>query len=257
LEDARAAARELDRKRRSGEDRNPAKTRQAEKAARRVEKAEEQAAKKEASKPTMTFDKALDLCVENTTAKWTSDRDAKQVPDSLIKHAPSLGSMSITDINIEHVLAVLRPIWRTRSETASRIRGRIQRVLDTGYSALHPDDPLAAQELIDRNPARLTSHLKFLLGEHDRSVTPFEAMPLSQVACFVKALRDDGSIPALAIEFLLLGKPKRYGDECGMVRDRPRAACLVYSARANEKSARRRPRGAAIVQVHGNPSADG
>jgi integrase len=200
LEDARAAARGLDLRRRNGE--NVFKTRREEKLAQRTEKAAEAQAK--SVKPALIFDRALDLCIENTKAKWTSDKHARQFKESLLKHAAVLGPMAVADITIEHIIAVLRPLWRTHPETASRVRGRLQRVLDTGYSDLHRDHPLAAQELIDRNPARLTSHLKFLLGEHDRSATPFEAMPFAQVATFVKDLRADGSIAAFALEFCLL-----------------------------------------------------
>src|SRR5215471_10162354 len=115
LDDARAAARALDLRRRNGE--NVFKTRREEKLARRAEKATEETAKKQASKPAMTFDKALDLCIENTKAKWTSAKHAKQFKESLLTHAAVLGPMVVTDITIEHVIAVLRPLWRTRPET--------------------------------------------------------------------------------------------------------------------------------------------
>src|SRR5215467_12306394 len=126
LDDARAAARGLDLRRRNGE--NVFKTRREEKLAQRTEKAAEVKAK--SAKTALIFDRALDLCIENTKAKWTSAKHAKQFKDSLLKHGAVLGPMAVTDITIEHVIAILRPLWRTRPETASRIRGRIQRTLD-------------------------------------------------------------------------------------------------------------------------------
>jgi hypothetical protein len=173
LEDARAAARELDRKRRSGEDRDPATTRREAKLARRTQKAEEQAAKRaEASKTTLTFDRAMDGYIDSVKSQRTSDKHQGDYKTSLTKFAcPILGAMPVETIAITDVLAVLTPLWQRIPETASRVRGRIQSVLDYGYSVLHENDDQAVEHLVSRNPARLSSHLKRRLGAHD-AVSP-------------------------------------------------------------------------------------
>jgi hypothetical protein len=157
---ARAAARELDRKRRSGQDRDPAATRRQQKAERRTEKAEDAAAKKVEANKAPIFDRCIDGYWDAVRSKWTSERHAQQYKDSLVKYvSPIIGAKPVTEVTIEDILGCLRPIWREKAETASRLRARIEAVLNYAYSHLHPNDPLAAQRLIDANPARRSSHL--------------------------------------------------------------------------------------------------
>jgi integrase len=185
--------------------RDPLAIRDTARAARRAERTTKEAANDEQAKPSLTFDKAIDLAFEATKAKWTSGKHSDQWKDSLVRFAvPFVGHKSVTDINIEDVLAILRPIWTQTPETAFRLRARIEHVLSHAYSVLHHNSPLEAQRLIDVNPARRTSHLQYLLGVHDRTPQPFSTLPYSDVANFVGELRADGSVMAMATEFLLL-----------------------------------------------------
>jgi integrase len=204
LEAARAAARELDRKRRSGEDRDPAKTRQAEKATRRAEKDEAQAAKDAEESKAPIFDRCIDAFVENNRSRW-SVAHYEQVKSSLVRFAsPIVGHLPVDQITITHVIAILKPAWQSTAETTSRVRARLQGVLDLGYSLAHPDDHEAAQALVDRNPARASSHLRHILGHNDRTKTSFAAMDYRQVGAFMLKLRAINTASARCLEFLIL-----------------------------------------------------
>jgi integrase len=203
LADARKLRKQMAVTRVTGQD--PLAAKDAERETRRAEKAAKEAAREEADKLTLTFDAAIDLCFEAVKAKWTSLRHAAQWKRSLIVYAsPVIGDVSITEIGIEAILKILRPLWQRVPESASRIRARIEMVLNYGYSSLHPDSPAQAQRLVDANPARRTSHLEFLLGQHDRTPEAFAALPYARVHEFMTALRADGSITALALELLTL-----------------------------------------------------
>jgi integrase len=206
LEDARAAAREIDRKRRSGEDRDPAKTRREVKEARRAEKDEEKAAKdaEGAKSRAPTVDRCIDAYVDNNRSRWTSWHHA-QVKDSLVRFvAPIVGHLPADQVTITHVIAVLKPIWTTIPETARRTRARLQAVLDLGYSLTYPDDHEAAQALVDRNPARISSHLKHILGHNNRAKKPFAALDYRQAGTFMGKLRAIDTAAARCLEFCVL-----------------------------------------------------
>ena len=203
IADARKRRREMASIRATGQD--PLDAKDTAREARRATKAAKETVKQEADTPSLTFDKAIDLAFESMRAKWTSERHADQWKDSLVKYAsPVIGAKSCPEIDITDILSILRPLWQRVPETASRLRARIEHVLSHSFSVLHPDDPRAAQRLIDANPARRSSHLTFLLGAHDRTPEPFPALPYSDVANFVSELRADGGVDALALEFLIL-----------------------------------------------------
>jgi integrase len=203
LADARKLRKQMAVTRVTGQD--PLAAKDAERETRRAEKAAKEAAREEAAKPTLTFDAAIDLCFAAMKARWTNSKHSAQWKRSLILYAsPVIGAVSIAEIGIEGILKILRPLWQRVPESASRLRARIETVLNYGYSHLHSDSPAEAQRLVDANPARRSSHLKFLLGQHDRTPEPFAAMPYSQAAAFMADLRANDSVDALALEFLIL-----------------------------------------------------
>jgi integrase len=90
------------------------------------------------------------------------------------------------------VLKVLEPIWTTIPETASRVRGRIESILD--FAGRNP------------NPARWKGHLEYRLAKRNkaRTVEHLAAMPYSEIASFMADLRAVQSIPAMALELTIL-----------------------------------------------------
>jgi integrase len=106
---------------------------------------------------------------------------------------PVLGKLDIEAINTEHVLAVLEPIWEAKPETASRVRGRIETVLDfAGRNGA--------------NPARWKGHLEHKLARRNkvRTVKHLAALPYTEMAAFMAELRTVTSSQARALEFTIL-----------------------------------------------------
>jgi len=134
--------------------------------------------------------------VSSLESGWRNDKHRQQWRRTLEVYAASMRNKPVSEIGTDDVLAVLRPIWLTKSETASRVRGRIEKVLDAAKAkGLRSGD----------NPARWRGHLDHLLAKRaklQRGHHP--AMPWPDVPNFVAKLRASGSIGARALEFLIL-----------------------------------------------------
>ena len=113
---------------------------------------------------------------------------------SLARHAAPLRDMPLDRIETSDVLAVLMPIWKDRRVTASRLRGRIERILDAAkVKGLR----------FGENPARWRGHLDHLLNKATRlAPRHFAALPYSDVPQFVSDLRKRNGVAPLALEFL-------------------------------------------------------
>ena len=129
---------------------------------------------------------------------WKNAKHARQWVRTLKTYArPVVGSKWVDTIATEDVLNILTPIWTTKTETAKRLRGRIENILD--YAAAHQyRDPL--------NPARWRGHLDKLLPKpaQVKKVTHHPAMPHTAVPAFMVELSDNDSVSALALRFLIL-----------------------------------------------------
>jgi integrase len=111
---------------------------------------------------------------------------------------PALRSRPVDEIDTEAVLTVLQPIWKSKAETASRLRGRIEVVLDAARAKGHiPRN--------EANPARWRGHLDKLLPKRAKLTRGHHAaMPYADVPAFVKKLRERDATAALALEFCIL-----------------------------------------------------
>ena len=120
--------------------------------------------------------------------------------------------MDVIDVGL--VMRVLEPIWRTKSETASRLRGRIEAVLDWAkVCGLREGE----------NPARLKGNLSHLLAPKSkvRRVGGHPALPYAEIAAFVTDLRKRDGVSPRALEFAIL-TATRTGETLGpMERNRP------------------------------------
>jgi hypothetical protein len=104
---------------------------------------------------------------------------------------------SVDTVATEDVLAVLKPIWTAKAETASRVRGRIEKILDAAKAKGFRNG---------ENPARWRGHLDHLLPRRSKLTRGhYAAMPYEDVASFTGELRKQKSIAALALEFCILG----------------------------------------------------
>lgn len=129
---------------------------------------------------------------------WKNAKHARQWVSTLKTYArPEIGSKSVDAIATEDILKILSPIWTTKTETAKRVQGRVENILD--YAAAHKyRDPL--------NPARWRGHLDKLLPKPSRvkKVTHHPAMPHSEVPAFMSELSNNGSLSARALQILIL-----------------------------------------------------
>ncbi len=129
---------------------------------------------------------------------WKNTKHARQWVSTLKTYArPIIGEKPVDAVTTEDVLGILSPIWTTKTETAKRVQGRIENILD--YAAAHKyRDPL--------NPARWRSHLDKLLPRPSRvkKVAHHPAMPYAEVPAFMAELSENGSVSALALQFLIL-----------------------------------------------------
>ncbi len=144
----------------------------------------------------VTFDEAARRFIAARSPQWTNAKHAAQWRSTLQKHAsPVIGTLGVADVETAHVLQVLEPLWTSKNETASRLRGRLEQVLDwaKGHSFRQGD-----------NPARWRGHLDKLLSDpHKRVISHHPAVPVEEVYAFYQALRQREGIGARALEFVL------------------------------------------------------
>ena len=146
----------------------------------------------------VTFREAAAAYIEAHRAGWRNGKHANQWTSSLEKYVyPTIGDLPVQAIDTGLVIKVLEPIWKARTETASRIRGRIEMVLDAATARGHREG---------ENPARWRGHLDNLLPRKSRlrQVKHHAALPYMQIGTFIAALREQAGFAALALEFLIL-----------------------------------------------------
>ncbi len=156
-----------------------------------------------------TFEAAAMALVESKRSGWRSPKHAAQWLTTLKTHAfPMIGSMPVSDIGTDEVLRVLRPLWTRIPETASRLRQRIEAVLDAAR---------VKGWRTGENPARWKGHLAGELPQ-PRKVKRVEhrpALPWQQIGAFMEALTTHEGISALALRFAIL-TAARTGEVRGM-----------------------------------------
>jgi integrase len=195
LEKARDRAADARRLRRDGAD--PIEAKRAAKAAARVEAAK-----------SITFGAAAKRFINANAPGWKNTKHAAQWVMTLLGIDPkgkptkndycdSIRDLPIAAIDTALVLRIIEPIWATKTETANRIRGRIEAVIDAAK---------AKGEFKGENPARWKGHLDNLLPATSkvRKVRNHPALPYNQLPVFMSELRERDGIAAAALEFQIL-----------------------------------------------------
>lgn len=145
-----------------------------------------------------TFRAFTDDLLPEICKGFRNEKHQAQWASSLKAYAGLLDDVPVDEVTPDLVLKVLTPIWHSRAETASRVRGRIERVLDAARAKGLIEPPW-------ENPARWRGHLSNLLpARHKLTRGHHPAMPFSQVPDFVKALARRKSMAALALELTIL-----------------------------------------------------
>ena len=143
-----------------------------------------------------TFGDVADELLTALSPQWRNDKHRAQWTMTLKTYAAPLRSLPVEKVSTADVLRVLQPFWQAKPETASRLRGRIERVLDAAKAR-----GLRSGE----NPARWRGHLDHLLPRRQKlSRGHHRAMPYAEVSAFMVKLRAREAVAALALEFLIL-----------------------------------------------------
>ena len=155
------------------------------------------AAAQEAHVAGVTFRAVAEAYIAANEASWRNDKHRQQWRNTLASYVyPVMGELPVAKIGTSHVLTILEPIWREKPETASRIRGRIETVLDAAKARGYREG---------ENPARWRGHIGQLLPARARLTRGHhKALPYETLPAFAAELRNRTATAALALEFVIL-----------------------------------------------------
>jgi integrase len=143
-----------------------------------------------------TFERCAREFIADQEAGWTP-ASSEQWTQSLQDYVfPAIGGMAVDTVDTDHVLRVLKPIWKTKHDTAAKIRGRIERILDWAK----------AKKLRNggENPARWRGHMEHLLASNVKIDKHHEAVAVEEIPEFMRKVRACERVPARALEMLCL-----------------------------------------------------
>lgn len=183
----------------------------------------------------MPFELAARKAIAAKAVEWTNAKHALQWSSSLETYAyPVLSKMDVQEIETRHILEVLEPIWIEKTETASRLRGRIEAVLD--WATAH-------QSRTGLNPARWVGHLDQLLAKPSRvaKVKHHEAVPYKDVAQVLAKVANAAGQGARALQLQVL-TATRSGEVRGAVWEEFDLAGKVWVIPAERMKARKEHR---------------
>ena len=162
------------------------------------ERRDQQASLKAAQGKLKTFSEAMRGFLDDRSSGWKNPKHKQQWQNTLTAYAlPELGNLFVRDVELAHILNVLRPIWQEKTETASRLRGRIESVLD--WARVHGYRQ-------GDNPARWKGNLDAILPAPSKikSVKHHTALPFEKIGDFMAKLREHDGTAAKALEFCIL-----------------------------------------------------
>ncbi len=146
----------------------------------------------------ITFEKSAKDYIKAKKEEWKNKKHIKQWESTLEQYAyPVIGTMQVKDVELSHIVKILEPIWKTKTETAVRLRGRLESVLD--WAAVR-------QYRSQENPARWKGYLDKILASPNKikTINHFKALPPKGVGAFISKLREQEGTGARALEFLVL-----------------------------------------------------
>ena len=205
------------------------------------------------SAKSMTFRACAETYIETQEAGWRNAKHASQWRNTLKTYAyPIIGELPVEAIDIEMVLEVLNPIWKTKTETASRVRSRIEQVID--WAAVHG-------YRTGENPARWKGHLDKTLPARSKvqKVRHHPALPYEQMGEFMALLRSQKGVGARGLEFQIL-TAARTGEVIGATWDEINLDAKVWALpgeRVKSGSDHRVPLSTAAMEVVRNMKEKG
>lgn len=156
----------------------------------------------------ITFKDFATSCIQTKRAEWSNQKHGDQWVYTLEEYAyPVIGNKAVDEIVMEDILEILEPIWATKTETASRLRGRLEWILASATTR---------KLRSGINPALWRGFLQTILPAPNKikKVEHHKALPYRQVAALISDLREMVTIGALALEFTILNA-SRTGEVIG------------------------------------------
>ena len=159
--------------------------------------AEARAAGQAAAIAGISFKASAEAYIAAHEVGWRNDKHRAQWAATLATYVyPVMGDLPVSNIETAHVMAVIEPIWKTKPETASRVRGRIESILDAAKARGHRQG---------ENPARWRGHIEQILPKRAKlSRGHHKAMPYDAIPAFTAELHKREALAALALEFVIL-----------------------------------------------------
>lgn len=187
------------------------------------------------SKSTKTFKWCAEQYIRAHSDSWKNDKHRQQWENTLSTYAyPKIGTQAVDLIDTNDIIEILEPMWKTKTETAKRLRGRIENVLD--WAAVR-------KFRSGENPARWRGHMDKLLPSPAKvqKVKHHEALPYTEIGAFMQELRKREELSARALEFLIL-TATRTGEVIGAKWDEFDLKAGVWTIPAGRMKARREHR---------------
>lgn len=177
-------------------------------------------AQKKAQRRVPTFGAMADEVIESLGPSWRNEKHRAQWVTTLREYAKPLREKPVDEITVDDVLGVLRPIWQTKAETAARVRGRIEKVLDAakvrGFRS-------------GENPAAWRGNLALILPKRQKLTRGHHArMEIDEVSVFMEKLRGREAVAARCLEFAIL-TAARSGEALGARWDEIDMAAKVWT----------------------------
>jgi integrase len=199
----------------------------------------------QAKRKAKSFNACADEYIESHRVSWKNAKHADQWTNTLHTYAsPIIGKKPVDQVDMADVIAILDPIWRVKPETASRLRGRIERILDWATVRGHRQG---------ENPAAWRGRLESLFPAKSkvRAVEHHAALPYNKVRDFLSKLRKQEGISARCLEFTIL-TAARTGEAVGARWDEinlKRKVWIIPAERMKAKKEHRVPLSDAVIKV--------
>ena len=145
----------------------------------------------------ITFRAVAEAHIAAHSDGWRNAKHRQQWSSTLATYAyPVIGDLPVADVETANVLSILEPIWKAKPETAARLRGRIEAILDAAKARGYRQG---------ENPARWRGHVAQILpGRTHLSRGHHKALPYNMLAAFIAKLRERDAVAAWALEFAIL-----------------------------------------------------
>lgn len=145
----------------------------------------------------ITFKAVAEAYIAANEDSWRNPKHRQQWGNTLATYVyPIIGDLPVAEVGTAHVLTILEPIWKAKPETASRVRGRVETILDAAKARGYREG---------ENPARWRGHIAQILPARSRlSRGHHKAMPYDAIPAFMAQLRGREAMAALALEFVIL-----------------------------------------------------